>query len=138
MTTTKSPRYEYQRLYRERNKERIRLQKASRREVSRKLDNQHYARTKERHRELWASKKYGISIETYREMAKKNACDVCGEPEIAIGRNGEIKRFAIDHDHQTGRVRGVLCQRCNQAIGLLREDTELMKKAIHYLNAQSA
>jgi hypothetical protein len=132
------PRYKYQQEYRKKNKERIRLYRKSRREISRKLDNEHYARTKERHRELWASKKYGISIETYKELAKKMVCDVCGQSEIAIDKNGNIKRLAIDHHHQTGKVRGVLCQRCNQAIGLLREDRKIMKSIIIYLDAQTS
>lgn|SRR3990167_5831592 len=100
-------------------------------------DNAHYARTKERHRELWASKKYGITIEDYRKLSLKDSCDICGQKEIAVDRNKNTKRLAIDHNHETGKVRGMLCQRCNQAIGLLREDIELIEKVKSYLNGKN-
>lgn len=104
----------------------------------RERDKAHYHRTEERHRELWASKKYGISIETYRELAKRTVCDICGEPEISKDSKGNIKRLAIDHCHKTGKVRGMLCQKCNQAIGLLQENVSVFEKIIIYLNASSS
>jgi hypothetical protein len=53
-------------------------------------------------------------------------CGICGSVS-----NG--KRLAIDHDHETGRVRGLLCQQCNTALGLFKDQVELLKKAIDYL-----
>jgi hypothetical protein len=102
-----------------------------------KRDKEHYYKTEDRHRELWASKKYKISIEEYRELYQKETCDICDQKEIAIGRNGNIKRLAIDHSHQTGKVRGLLCQRCNQATGLLRENIDLIERVIKYLNGKN-
>jgi len=46
---------------------------------------------------------------------------------------GRFDRFAIDHDHRTGAIRGLLCVRCNRAIGLLRDDPALMRRLIDYL-----
>jgi hypothetical protein len=43
------------------------------------------------------------------------------------------KLFAWDHDHTTNQVRGILCERCNRAIGLLRDDVDVLKNAIKYL-----
>jgi len=50
-----------------------------------------------------------------------------------VTRNGKIKRFAIDHDHQTGKVRGLLCGFCNALIGYAKDDISILKSAIKYL-----
>ena len=60
-------------------------------------------------------------------------CAVCRNPETTLGNNGRIKNLAVDHDHITGRVRGLLCNNCNRALGLLRDDREVLQRAIDYL-----
>ena len=67
---------------------------------------------------------------TYEEYCRvkehqHNKCAIC---------NKEAKRFDIDHDHKSGKVRGLLCRNCNTAIGMFHENTEFMKKSIDYLN----
>lgn len=54
-------------------------------------------------------------------------CAICELPEIS-GRS-----LAIDHCHETGRVRGLLCNRCNRALGLMKDDPERLLRAINYL-----
>lgn len=55
-------------------------------------------------------------------------CAVCGgEP------GGRWKNFAVDHDHETGAVRGLLCLACNRAIGLLEDDSSRIRKIADYL-----
>lgn len=68
--------------------------------------------------------KYGLSIERAQELVDQKRCDLCG----AVGR-----RMHTDHDHATGLVRGRLCGPCNQGLGLLREDVDLLLRAIKYL-----
>ena len=121
----------------ESTKKRRRERYQSNKKHHRELDRVHYHKNEERHRELWASKKYGISVEEYRLLNQKEVCDICQQKEMAIGRNGKIKRLAIDHNHETGKVRGLLCQKCNQAVGLLREDIDLVEKVKDYLNANT-
>ncbi|MBE3042995.1 endonuclease VII domain-containing protein [Candidatus Bathyarchaeota archaeon] len=58
--------------------------------------------------------------------AQNHVCVICG------GTNGK-KRLAVDHDHRTGVIRGLLCNRCNQALGLMRDSYELLTNAIKYL-----
>ena len=115
-------------MYRERNRERIREYRKSKREVSRALDNAHYARTRERHRELNISRKYGLSVEEYRALLSRGVCDICGRPESA-----KNKVLSVDHDHNTGRVRGILCNGCNKALGWLRDNPEVMSGMREYL-----
>jgi hypothetical protein len=67
-----------------------------------------------------------------RTMVTRQFCDICKQPERAT-RNGLVKLLATDHDHTTGAWRGVLCQRCNQAIGLFRDNPQLLRLAADYI-----
>lgn len=79
---------------------------------------------------------YGLSVAEYNALLREQGgvCAVCGKGEPnAHGRTGKQFRLAVDHCHETGAVRGLLCQKCNRAIGLLGDDPTLMRKAISYL-----
>lgn len=79
---------------------------------------------------------YGISLEQYNEMldAQGGVCAVCGKPETAKSNfKKRTKVLAVDHDHETGEIRGLLCNKCNTAIGLLNDDISLFDKATRYL-----
>lgn len=78
---------------------------------------------------------YGISVEDYERMLseQEERCAICGRPETALGAHGEVKRLAVDHDHETGIVRGLLCARCNVGIGLMNHDPMVLAAAIAYL-----
>lgn len=93
-----------------------------------KRDRDHYYRTRDRHRELHMAKWYKITVEQYRELMAKGVCDICGKPQNAKG-----KVLSIDHCHATGKVRGVLCNNCNNALGHIHEDIELLDKIRAYL-----
>lgn len=56
-------------------------------------------------------------------------CAVCGQPETRKGG----RHLAVDHDHETGEIRGLLCMRCNLALGRLRDDPSIWRKALAYL-----
>lgn len=75
---------------------------------------------------------YGISIEQYDEMhrAQSGRCAICLTTKPG-GFGG--KHLHIDHDHETGRVRGLLCSNCNSAIGKLKDDPGLLAAARDYL-----
>jgi hypothetical protein len=79
---------------------------------------------------------YGLSVEKYAAMlaAQGGVCAICGldEPN-AHGRTGAKFRLSVDHCHESGRIRGLLCQKCNRAIGLLGDDIDLLRRAITYL-----
>lgn len=85
-----------------------------------------------RARESNLKRKYGISDGQYREMlsAQNGQCAICGTLDPK-GRNGQ---FHIDHDHDTGKIRALLCNLCNHGLGAFRDKTELLSKAIDYLN----
>jgi hypothetical protein len=79
-------------------------------------------------------RKYGISLAEYEAMltAQADACAICSKPET-LEIHGSLVYLAVDHDHVTGKIRGLLCSRCNQGIGSLHDDPERLRRAIAYL-----
>lgn len=71
---------------------------------------------------------YGITVDEYRKMeAKQNrCCAICG------GKNG-LRSLGVDHDHETKKVRGLLCNSCNSGLGMFKDNIKLLAKAIVYL-----
>jgi hypothetical protein len=66
-------------------------------------------------------------------VAQRGVCAVCGHPPNSYQRRKAS--LAVDHDHATGTVRGLLCGRCNTALGLLGEDSAVIVKLFNYLEA---
>jgi len=78
--------------------------------------------------------KYKLNDIQHKELIARqnNLCKICGKPETSKFK-GKLKRLAIDHCHKSGNVRGLLCAACNVGIGVFNDSTELLKKAIAYL-----
>lgn len=78
--------------------------------------------------------RYGVTPAEYERMRREqgDVCAVCKRPEL----NG--RRLCLDHDHKSGRVRKLLCHRCNSALGLLDEDTERMANLMWYVKTHQA
>lgn len=78
---------------------------------------------------------FGITVEQYEEIAKSQdfVCSICKQPEREK-RNGRIRALAVDHNHTTGKIRGLLCGRCNKFIGQAEENVSILEAAIAYLN----
>lgn len=77
--------------------------------------------------------KFGMSIEQFYERLKAQGgkCALC-DVEVGWKESGKKKAY-VDHCHETGRVRGILCPKCNTGIGLLRDCPKMLEKAIRYL-----
>jgi len=87
-------------------------------------------------RAIDVKKKYGIPIEEYVEMLvdQKGVCAICKQPETSVDhRTKNLRNLAVDHNHFTGKVRGLLCSNCNRGLGFLRENIEVLKASIEYL-----
>ncbi len=78
--------------------------------------------------------KYGISLEIYYAMLKSQngGCAICGK------ENAHGKPLAVDHNHKTGSVRGLLCFSCNVSIGHFGDDVNILRLAIRYLESFSS
>ena len=81
------------------------------------------------------NRKYGITPEDRAELLRlqDDKCAICGIEEKFL-----IKGLYIDHDHETGEIRGLLCSSCNTALGLLKEDINSLKKVIKYLKSRKS
>ena len=73
--------------------------------------------------------KYGITLEQYDEMLERQGgrCAICG----GLNKNGWF--LAVDHDHKTGKNRGLLCASCNVILGTAYDNVDILNKAIKYL-----
>lgn len=73
--------------------------------------------------------RYGLSVEEYQRIldSQNGRCAICKNPP------SEKRELDIDHDHNTGKVRGLLCQSCNIGIGFLKDDYFLVRTAADYI-----
>ena len=77
---------------------------------------------------------FGVSCVEYKKMfnSQNGVCAICGLPERSRHK-GIIKSLCVDHCHETGKTRGLLCTRCNSGIGFLQDDLDLLASASSYL-----
>ena len=99
------------------------------RETARKYYHERY---KTKARDSLLKRCFGITLEEYGKMLENqgDVCAICGGSPDAKG-----KEFAVDHDHNTGKIRALLCRGCNVGIGNLKDDPELLEKAAAYIRA---
>ena|ERR1700675_927408 len=100
-------------------------------EAKQKYEREYYAKNKEhileRQKELgtWRKKRYGITKDQYSIMCEiqNDRCAICLSKE----------KLYVDHDHETGRVRGLLCNNCNSGVGFLKDSHEVLLAAAVYV-----
>jgi Recombination endonuclease VII len=90
-------------------------------------------RNPEQHKKLerksYLKKRWGLSVEEYQKMseAQDHKCAICQQVET------ENRSMAVDHDHKTGKIRGLLCRPCNTSLAQF-ENTDSLSRAVEYLN----
>lgn len=77
-------------------------------------------------------RRYGLTIEEYDRLlkAQNNKCAICGN----TNDNKKPKKLCIDHNHKTGKIRGLLCDKCNTTLGRINDDISILSAMISYLN----
>ena len=96
-----------------------------------------------REKKRFSSRKYAIklnlSFDEYKKLKakQKGLCSICGRAETAKHQSGTVRDLCIDHCHETGRIRGLLCMECNMGLGKFKDNKVLLGKAIKYLQKHS-
>lgn len=121
-----------QRRYGQKNPEhtlKIKRDAAAKRKASWSEERKEIERSRQYNR--WLKKKYGITLEDYDQilLSQSSCCAICKQTEP----NGKGV-FHVDHCHTTGKVRGVLCAKCNILLGHADDNTKILMSAIKYLN----
>ena len=109
--------------YREKNREKIRT-------YGRQWRKNNPTSTSESYKRL-----YGITEADYLLMLEEqnNVCKICFQPETAK-RNNKVKRLSVDHCHTTGKVRGLLCHKCNTTLGKYDDNPDTFTRFATYLS----
>jgi len=105
---------DYHKSYREKNKDRLRIT----------------------HLKWYLEKNFKLTLDQYNQMLKEQngVCAICGKNETNIdGRSKKNKRLSVDHNHESGKIRELLCDKCNQGLGLFQENIDTLLNAINYL-----
>lgn len=79
------------------------------------------------------TRRYGMTVEKYNALLEKQGhrCAICRGNKIDKGRK---RRFCVDHDHTTGIIRGLLCNRCNRVLGMIQDSPVLLRALEHYVS----
>lgn len=82
---------------------------------------------------IYTLKKYGLTIDDYEALLKeqKGVCAFCKG-------DSNDKNMHVDHDHSTGKVRGILCGKCNRGLGYLGDDPQRLQAGIDYLSSSTS
>lgn len=97
---------------------------------SRKVQKEWERNNKDKRRKYRLKGEYGITTDDFEYLLNKQngKCAICGVSQCATGR-----RFAVDHCHKTGMVRGLLCQSCNTGLGKFKDNVNNLEQAVKYL-----
>lgn len=98
----------------------------------RKADRQRYHSNRESYLNGYYKRVYGITLSEYKVIFdnQKGVCAICNK-ECSSG-----KQLAVDHDHETGQIRGLLCTKCNQGLGMFNDSVDLLNRSISYLESK--
>lgn len=97
------------------------------------------AANRENVRSINLKQNYGITLDEYEVIleAQGGVCAICRQPESQIHyKTGVPKNLAVDHDHASGAVRGLLCGGCNSLLGSANDDLDRLEAAIKYLRSR--
>lgn len=94
------------------------------------LSRQYRAERKEHYANYLLQYRFGITLAEYNAMleAQSGSCAICGRTPDEEG-----KRLCVDHDHETGEVRGLLCNECNAGLGRFHDDPARLRSAANYV-----
>lgn len=129
---------EYNKKYRQENKERLKkshqIWRNKNREYCKEYNKKYREKNSEKRRDNHYKYKYGVTLEQYNQIFEnqKGCCAICGKKEH-VKCWGKLRPLAVDHNHKTKEIRGLLCCNCNRALGLLSDNIEFVGNMLKYL-----
>lgn len=119
-----------QKKYKKSEKGRITQKRYNNSETKRIANRRWWENNPEKARSNHLKTAYGVSIEEYNKLLKKqnNKCAICGIDVAYLNEN-----MSVDHDHNTNKIRALLCRKCNAGLGFFNDDISKLQKAIDYL-----
>lgn len=102
--------------------------------------SQKYCSDKCRGKNSYYQRNYGLTESQYEDKKKEQGykCKICGEEGFCIGNKNHTEKLVVDHDHESGQVRDLLCHNCNRALGLLQDSVIIADSALQYLKRWKA
>ena len=125
---------DYEKTWRDKNKDRIKSYPSRDSRITservRQWKRENPERTKSNSRDRWLRRRFGISLQIYERLLNEQdgACAVCKDKKPQ-----DKRALAVDHDHKTDEIRGLLCSQCNTGLGMFRDNPEYLRNAIAYL-----
>lgn len=95
------------------------------------------AKDKDTYRSIRLKNRHGITLNDYNEILRdqNNCCLICGSENTRY--KGEMRVLVVDHCHDTGKIRGLLCNLCNLGLGYFKDRVDLLSRAITYLEVNT-
>lgn len=90
-----------------------------------------YLKNRLKYKESDYRRRYGLSLDEYSRLsaAQRGLCAICG----STPHEHNSRQLVVDHDHVTGKIRGLLCHKCNSGLGMFKDSPHLLKLALVYL-----
>lgn len=135
-----SSRAAYQREWKLKNPDKVKASRERQREKTpehTRLSAKKWAKENYKRRKGYNLKRmYGIDRQAYDAMlkAQNGLCAICHKAETTT-RNGTLCELVVDHDHITGKVRKLLCNKCNVGLGMLEENSDRMRQMAEYIDS---
>ena len=119
------------------NKKKIKQHRMNKKEKNSRIEKEYREEHKDNYLKYYENaklKRHGITIEQYNEIyaKQKGKCAICGKHQ-----NDSAHILAIDHNHITGKIRGLLCVKCNLILGHANDNVQILAEAINYLNTHN-
>lgn len=105
-------------------------------QIAKNIKKKEYKTNSENYRNKNLKRYYGISLQDYETMllSQDGKCAICESSKTTRKNN----RLDVDHCHKTGKVRKLLCSKCNRLLSNCQENTDILQKAIRYLKENDA
>jgi len=104
------------------------------RKTHKKEAREYYLKNLYKQKQYHLQARFKLTLSEYNTLLikQKGVCAICFKPETAKSNKGKVKKLAVDHNHETGENRGLLCSNCNRALGMFYDSALILESAKQY------